>query len=74
MADARAAEASRGDWEGRYWHLRNEIGPTGLALVGPDDPLLDEDARRALAALAGRAGGRRALHALLRGMQRFGGG
>jgi glycosyltransferase involved in cell wall biosynthesis len=74
VADARAAEAARGDWEGRYWHLRNEIGPAGLALVGPDEPLLDVDGRRARAALAAKPGGRRALHALLRAARRVGRG
>src|SRR5438034_263738 len=31
--DSLLAEAERGEFEGRYWHLRNEIGPTGLTLV-----------------------------------------
>jgi glycosyltransferase involved in cell wall biosynthesis len=65
-ADALAADAERGKWHGRYWHLFNEIGPAGLALVGPDDALLDEQQRRTLAALAGRRPGRRALGWLLR--------
>jgi hypothetical protein len=73
VADARAAEAARGSWEGRYWHLHNHIGPAGLALVGPDEPLLDEDERRTLAALAGRPGGRRVLQALLGAARRAGG-
>ncbi len=37
--------------DARYWGLRNGIGGTGLALVGPEDALLPEDAQRTLAAL-----------------------
>ena len=73
VADAREAEAARGAWEGRYWHLRDQIGPTGLALVGPDAPLLDDDEQRALAALAGRRSTRSALRATLRAARRLGG-
>jgi hypothetical protein len=44
----------RMEFEGRYWALRNEIGPTGFTLVGADGRL-PEDAQRALSALASRS-------------------
>jgi glycosyltransferase involved in cell wall biosynthesis len=62
---ALAAEARRGHWEGSYWALRDEVGPTGLALVGKDGSL-PEDAQRALAALAGRGATRGPLLRALR--------
>ena len=37
-----------------YWGLRHDIGDTGLALVGPDEPLLPADAQRTLAGLLRR--------------------
>ena len=58
------AEARRGHWEGVYWKLFNDAGPSGLALVGPDG-LLPEPSRRALAALAARPLTRRPLLAVL---------
>jgi glycosyltransferase involved in cell wall biosynthesis len=58
------AEAGRGHWEGLYWALRNDIGATGLSLVGPDG-LLPETAQRTLAALAHRPVTRRPLLAAL---------
>jgi glycosyltransferase involved in cell wall biosynthesis len=69
--EALAAEARRGHWEGTYWALRDQIGPTGLALVG-EDALLPEDAQRTLAALAGRRATRRGLLAVLRQLGRLG--
>jgi glycosyltransferase involved in cell wall biosynthesis len=60
-----AAEAARGHWEGTYWALRQELGPTGLALVGADGAL-PEDAQRALAALTGRKATRAAVLRALR--------
>jgi glycosyltransferase involved in cell wall biosynthesis len=51
--------------QGAYWGLRAGIGDTGMALVGPDDPLLPPDAQRALAALARRDASRRTLLRLL---------
>ncbi|HWK27394.1 MAG TPA: glycosyltransferase [Solirubrobacter sp.] len=47
-------EAKRGEFEGRYWALRQEIGPTGFTLVGEDGRLPD-DAQRALSALTQRS-------------------
>ncbi|MBI5105947.1 MAG: glycosyltransferase [Solirubrobacterales bacterium] len=56
--------------DARYWALRERIGGTGMSLVDPDEPLLDEPAQRALAALARRPQTRgvllRALHAVHR--------
>jgi glycosyltransferase involved in cell wall biosynthesis len=60
-----AAEARRAHWEGTYWALRDEIGPTGFALVGSDGAL-DEEAQRALVALARRPLTRRAVLGALR--------
>lgn len=40
--------------DGRYWHLRNAIGPTGMSLVEPREGLLPVSSQRALAALARR--------------------
>lgn len=37
-----------------YWGLRHDIGDTGMALVGPGEPLLPDDAQRTLAALLAR--------------------
>ncbi|MDA0171527.1 glycosyltransferase [Solirubrobacter taibaiensis] len=62
---ALAAEAGRGHWEGTYWALRQELGPTGLALVGADGAL-PQDAQRALAALTSRKFTREALLRALR--------
>ncbi len=42
------------EFEGRYWELRNEIGPTGFTLVGADGRL-PEEAQRALSALTSRS-------------------
>lgn len=52
-ARARAAHERRLEYEGRYWALRQEIGPTGFTLVGPDGSL-PEDAQRTLSALTKR--------------------
>jgi glycosyltransferase involved in cell wall biosynthesis/GT2 family glycosyltransferase len=40
--------------DARYWDLVRRIGGTGMALVDPEKPLLDEDAQRAVAALTRR--------------------
>lgn len=66
-----ASERRRAHWEREYWRQREEIGPTGLSLVGPDG-LLDVEAQRALAALARRPPSRRALLAFLRAAHRVG--
>jgi glycosyltransferase involved in cell wall biosynthesis len=66
-----AAEARRGHWEGRYWALRDEVGPTGLALVGRDG-VLPEDAQRALVALTRRRLTRGPLLKTLRATARLG--
>ena len=51
-----------------YWGLRHDIGDTGMALVGPGDPLLPADAQRTLAALLRRKATRGpVLRMLLRG-------
>lgn len=68
-----ATDRRREHWERQYWLQREQIGPTGLSLVG-EDGLLDVDAQRALAALARRPPSRRALLAVLRAAQRVGGG
>ena len=65
-AGAAAAEAARGHWEGMYWHLHNAAGPAGLALVGPDEPLLDARERGALAAALRRPLTARPLRRLMR--------
>jgi glycosyltransferase involved in cell wall biosynthesis len=64
------AEAGRGRWEGLYWALRNDIGPTGLALVGADGSL-PEPTQRTLAALARRPITRRPLLAALSALGRL---
>jgi glycosyltransferase involved in cell wall biosynthesis len=64
--EALASEAARGRWEGMYWHLHNAAEPAGLELVGPDEPLLDPDERRTLAALLRRPVAARPLRRLLR--------
>ena len=71
-ADAVQIEAERGEWEGKYWHLRNEVGSTGLSLVGPEGELPDE-AQRALAGLVRRKSTRRLTLATLRAIGRGGG-
>jgi hypothetical protein len=57
--------------EARYWHFRHAIGPTGLALVEPDQQLLPDEIQRTLAALARRPSSRRTLFAGLRGLRRL---
>lgn len=47
------AEERRGYFERRYWHLHNDLGSTGMALVGSSG-LLPDEAQRTLAALARR--------------------
>ena len=66
------AQEARSIAEGRYWALRNEIGPTGFALVG-ETGALPEDVQRSLAALSGREATRRPLFAALRGLRRLAG-
>ncbi|MDA0185160.1 glycosyltransferase, partial [Solirubrobacter phytolaccae] len=68
---ALAAEARRGHWEGTYWALREELGPTGLGLVGADGALPD-DAQRTLAALLGRRATREATLRTLRAAGKLG--
>jgi hypothetical protein len=65
-------EAERSEWEGRYWHLRNQVGPTGMALVGPD-AWLPQDAQRGLAGLVRRRATRGPVVAALRAAYRLGG-
>ena len=65
-----AAELAR---HATYWHFRHAIGPTGLALVEPDQQLLPEEIQRTLAALVRRPGTRGALFAGLRGLRRISG-
>ena len=56
----------------RYWKLVERIGGTGMALVDPEKPLLDEQAQRALAALARRPQTRGALLRALHFVHRVG--
>jgi GT2 family glycosyltransferase/glycosyltransferase involved in cell wall biosynthesis len=63
--EALVLEAQRGEFEGRYWALRNQIGATGFTLVGESGRLPD-DAQRALSALTKRTVTRRPLVAGLR--------
>jgi hypothetical protein len=58
--------------QARYWALRHDIGDTGMALVGPDDPLLPPDVQGVVAGLARRPATRGALLALLRRLRRDG--
>lgn len=64
------AEDARGALDGRYWALRQEVGDTGLALVG-DSGALPDDVQRALAALTRRKATREPLFATLRALQRL---
>lgn len=70
-AEALRIDDERREWEGRYWHLRNRVGGTGMSIVGPGSAL-PEEAQRALAALANRPSSRRALVAALRAIHRLG--
>jgi glycosyltransferase involved in cell wall biosynthesis/GT2 family glycosyltransferase len=70
--ELRQSEAKRGEFEGRYWHLRNELGPTALSLVGPDGRLPD-DVQRTLSALTRRSLTRGPLLATLRLARRLAG-
>jgi GT2 family glycosyltransferase/glycosyltransferase involved in cell wall biosynthesis len=56
----------------RYWTLVERIGGTGMSLVDPEKPLLDEQAQRALAALARRPQTRGALLRALHVVHRIG--
>ncbi len=69
--DLLECEAQRGEYEGRYWHLRDAVGTLALALVGPDGRL-DERSQRALAALTARPATARPLLAGLRIVHRVG--
>ena len=46
------AEARRGHWEGMYWKLFNDVGPSRAGAGRPGRRAPEEPARRALAALA----------------------
>jgi GT2 family glycosyltransferase len=70
-ADNLDAESAREQAENRYWKLWNDIGPTGLSLVGPDGHLPIES-QRPLAALARRSATRGPLLAALRAAGRLG--
>jgi hypothetical protein len=73
---ARAAAREAGSAlveDARYWTLRNQIGPTGLSLVGPDrpeGPLLPQDVQQLLAGLARRGATREVLFRTLRALGR----
>jgi hypothetical protein len=58
--------------DARYWGFRHAVGPTGLALVDPRQPLLPRDVQRAVAALARRSATRGPLLAALRTAYRLG--
>lgn len=60
--------------DAKYWGLRNDIGPTGLSLVGPGEPLLPEQAQRTVAGLARRESTRRPFLLLLGLLHRLIGG
>jgi hypothetical protein len=62
-------EAQRGEAHARFTALREEVGDTGLALVGADG-LLPRDAQRSLAALAGHRAVRAPLVGALRLLHR----
>ena len=64
-ADAVESERAMKEMELRYWSLWNDIGPTGMALVGPDGNL-PPDAQHALAALSSKSATRTPLVAALR--------
>jgi GT2 family glycosyltransferase/glycosyltransferase involved in cell wall biosynthesis len=70
--DALDMAADRGRFEGLYWALRQDIGPTGFTLVGPEGRL-PEDAQRALSALTKRPVTRKPLVAGLRLARRMAG-
>lgn len=57
--------------DARYWGLRHDIGPTGLALVAPDEPLLPLNEQRAVAGLTRRRLTRGPFLATLRLAQRL---
>lgn len=74
---SRTALRAGGPVDARYWTLRNQIGPTGLSLVGPDrveGPLLPVGAQRGLAALARRPITRQIVVGALRFFGGLGGG
>ena len=56
--------------DARYWGLRETIGPTGMSLVDPDEPLLDVPAQRMVAALSRRKMTRGPFLRTLRAVQR----
>src|SRR5207302_263567 len=58
--------------DARYWGFRDAVGPTGLALIDPQRPLLPEDVQRAVAALARRSATRGPLLTALRTAYRLG--
>ena len=71
--DVERVDAVRAEFEGKYWELRNEVGPIGFTLVGPD-ARLPPDAQRALSALTARQATRIPLVAGLRMVRRLSGG
>jgi GT2 family glycosyltransferase/glycosyltransferase involved in cell wall biosynthesis len=68
-ADAIESERNMREMELRYWSLWNEIGPTGMSLVGPDGRLPD-DVQHAVAALVSRSSTRGPFLAALRAARR----
>lgn len=72
-SESHAADGGDRAGDARYWGLRDEIGGTGLALVGPGEPLLPDEAQRALAALTRHPATRRLVVGPLVGMSRLNG-
>ena len=68
--DVERVDAVRAEFEGKYWELRNDVGPIGFTLVGPD-ARLPPDAQRALSALTARQATRVPLVAGLRMIRRL---
>ena len=54
-----------------YWKLRGDLGPIGMALVGEDDRLLDDESQRGLARIASRRRLRAPLRARAEGLAKL---